>query len=484
MTVPEFLAILKECPLIASVQASPGSPLDDPETLLKLAKASLSQGVKVLRLQGVENIKRIKGETGVPVIGLIKRQYPDSEVYITPTIREVEELLETGCEVIALDGTERRRYRDESLQTLVKHSVSAGKIVLGDCDTVASLHYAQTCGCQIASTTLAGYTPDRAMTHGPDLPQLAMFLSQAEVPVVAEGRYDSDSHVIDALRLGAKAVVVGGALNDPFKQTARFKAAATAATSTRHGNVGAVDIGGTWIRFGLFSPDWKLLELRRVPRHDTNDERLSWIEETRAEFKVTRVGVSSGGVIDPTSGRVVSSKDSIPDNVGFSRLVKHKDTWYRAINDGLASSWGHAYVAEFFGLNVFTLAIGTGVGAGYTLAGKLLLGMAGDYLHVNDWRMEDGRTVEETIGGMYQPESPTEADNLCLEVSVARVVDRVFHSYQPDKVVLCGSIGSSPAILKMFESRDDVVSSPFGADAGLYGAAALALFPPVGVFPE
>jgi len=85
MAMDERMRFLFETPLIASVQASEGSAVDDPATLLSLAKASLDQGVKVLRLQGVENIAKSKSETETPVIGLIKRTYSDSEVYITST---------------------------------------------------------------------------------------------------------------------------------------------------------------------------------------------------------------------------------------------------------------------------------------------------------------------------------------------------------------------------------------------------------------
>ena len=89
MTLDALLATLDSVPLVASVQASPGSPLNDPGVLLRMAKASLQEGVKVLRLEGAENISLIRKETGAACIGLIKRRYEDSEVYITPTNAEV-----------------------------------------------------------------------------------------------------------------------------------------------------------------------------------------------------------------------------------------------------------------------------------------------------------------------------------------------------------------------------------------------------------
>ncbi|MCE2767962.1 MAG: hypothetical protein LW628_13770, partial [Fimbriimonadaceae bacterium] len=87
--------------MIVSAQASPRAAVDDPETLWKLAKCSLDEGVRVLRLQGVDNIRTIKAHAGsdVRVIGLIKQDYDQSEIYITPTRREVSSLLDLGCEI-------------------------------------------------------------------------------------------------------------------------------------------------------------------------------------------------------------------------------------------------------------------------------------------------------------------------------------------------------------------------------------------------
>ena len=484
MTVAEFLVVLKECPLIASVQASPGSPLDDPETLLKLARASLSQGVKVLRLEGVDNIKRIRGETGVPVIGLIKRHYSDSDIYITPTIREVEELLETGCEVIAMDATERSRPGNAHFEELVAAAHRAGRLVLGDCDTLLSLQRAQVNECDLVSTTLAGYTRDRSQSDGPDLHLLAAFCGESKLPVLAEGRYERTEDVTRAVQFGARGVVIGGSLNDPVKQTAKYVSATKRASETLKGNVGAVDVGGTWIRYGVFTPRWELIDSIVVNRHDTNCERLEWIEQAITESRVERVGISSGGVICPRTGNVSSTKETIPNNLGFSELVSRADIWVRAINDGLASAWGHACHPQFYGKSTFTLALGTGVGAGFVHHGQLLVNKSGDYLHVNDLLLEGGRTVEETIGGLSLSESVSDPSRRLLPSNIDKVVKVVKGLYQPELVIICGSVGVDHAVADAFRNDADVVTSPFGADAGLYGAAALALFPPKGVFQE
>ena len=133
--------------LIASVQADEGTPLDDPEALLRSAQASLQSGAAALRIQGANNIDRIKQNTDAVVIGLIKRKYKDCDLYITPTEREVDELLHTQCEVIALDGT--LRERPTPLIQMVRRIHYAGRLAMFDCDTIESIDAAIQAGAGI-----------------------------------------------------------------------------------------------------------------------------------------------------------------------------------------------------------------------------------------------------------------------------------------------------------------------------------------------
>jgi putative N-acetylmannosamine-6-phosphate epimerase/predicted NBD/HSP70 family sugar kinase len=516
VTTAEFLAILKQCPLVASVQASPGSPLDDPETLLKLAKASLSQGVRVLRLEGVENIKRIQGETGAPVIGLIKRKHPSTEHYITATMREVEELLATECQVIALDSRlltftgpdaiQRCRAREAEYAELVSVCHSGGRLVLADCSNSSyDLDLVADAGCDLASTTFANPKSGHETARAPHLSDLGYCVRSGRVPVLAEGHYLTESHVRWAMQMGAVGVVVGGALNDPVKTTTRFVQAATLPTT----NVGGVDIGGTWLRFGLFSPDWRLLERRRVRLPDLHSDRLRWIEKQARDTRVELVGVSTGGEVDPKYGAIWSSKETIPDNEGGCFEID--GLRIRALNDGLATTWAHAVdwsrrlgAMQFPSDPTATLAIGTGLGCGITCHLGLL--HTDSYPRLNDLEFEPGLTFEQALGGMYLGKTPTPEQQATALRALERAIDILARLVQPRTVTICGGVGLSPwmkrGVKEMTKRRFfaadwggqpksgwahepcEVRFSPFGADAGLYGAAALALFPPIGVFPE
>ena len=118
--------------LIVSCQALPDEPLHSSFIMGRMALAAKEGGAVAIRAQSSVDIKEIQKVTGLPVIGLIKKNYDDSEIYITPTMAEVEDLLTTDCEMIALDMTNRPRPAGEKIDKLVERIHSAGRLVLAD----------------------------------------------------------------------------------------------------------------------------------------------------------------------------------------------------------------------------------------------------------------------------------------------------------------------------------------------------------------
>ena len=106
--------------LIVSCQALPDEPLHSDYIMGRMAYAAMEGGASGIRAQSVSQINEIMKTVDLPVIGIIKRNYEDSEIFITATMKEVEELLSTKCQIIALDATSRRRPNDEKCEDLVK----------------------------------------------------------------------------------------------------------------------------------------------------------------------------------------------------------------------------------------------------------------------------------------------------------------------------------------------------------------------------
>lgn len=468
MTLPDLLALFKQAPLVASSQASDGSPLADPETLRMLADSSLMAGVKVLRLQGVEAIRHIQGKTKAPVIALIKRHYDDSPVYITPTMAEVDALLSTDAEAIGLDATQRPRPGGASLQELLAKVHQNGRLAMADCDTLESAIEAERMGFDFVGTTLAGYTENRPMSNGPDLELLRSMVQNLSIPVIAEGRYSESWQVQAAMRIGAAAVVMGAALNDTPTLTKRYFQAATAPAE----EVGAFDIGGTWLRFGRFSAAGELLQSERIPLPPNPKERLDWMKAQISMTGVGKVGVGTGGVVDPKTGTVTLAKAIIPNHVGSEFSERTLGVPTVALNDGLATAWGHACRPEYAGRRVATVAIGTGVGFGIVDRGRILMGSGGEPPHLNDLPFAAGGSLEEALGGDALGAEVSDEEKRRALLAARQAVQTVKSLFHPDDLVVCGGVG-------LADWMDLAIpKSPYGADAGLYGAAALALWPP------
>ncbi len=216
--------------LIVSCQASSGEPLDSPEHIKALALSAIMGGAKALRLEGVENIKSVRAATHLPIIGLtksktVKENERLNKVYITSSYAEAKSLAEAGCDIIALDATSRPRPDNLSLkETISRVHNELIKPVWADISTFEEGMNAYSCGADLVSTTLFGYTKEtEQMTSvGPGLDLLKKLVEHIDVPVILEGRVWHPEEVKKAFRYGAFAVVVGSAITRPQLITERF----------------------------------------------------------------------------------------------------------------------------------------------------------------------------------------------------------------------------------------------------------------------
>ncbi len=210
--------------LIVSCQALPEEPLHSSFVMGKMALAAKQGGAAAIRAQGTQDIREIRKVTGLPVIGLIKRSYADSEIYITPTLREVEELLTTGCEMIALDMTKRVRPGGIAAELLVKKIQENGTLVLADISTYEEGKKAAMLGADAVSTTLSGYTSYSPQQEGPDFALVESLARDLSLPVFAEGRIQTPEEMKKAMDAGAYAPIIGSAITRPQLITAGFSA--------------------------------------------------------------------------------------------------------------------------------------------------------------------------------------------------------------------------------------------------------------------
>ncbi|AQM60078.1 N-acetylmannosamine-6-phosphate 2-epimerase [Clostridium baratii] len=208
--------------LIVSCQALEDEPLHSPFIMGRMARAAKEGGAVAIRAQGVDDIIEIKRVTNLPVIGIIKRNYKDSEVFITPTEKEIKELIETGCEMIALDATNRTRPNNEKIKDLLELIHKSKRLAMADISTYEEGIKAQEMGFDCISTTLSGYTSYSTQSDKVDFKLLEELVKDCSIPVICEGRIYTPEELKEAFDIGAYSVVIGGAITRPQQITERF----------------------------------------------------------------------------------------------------------------------------------------------------------------------------------------------------------------------------------------------------------------------
>lgn len=208
--------------LIISCQALADEPLYGSQIMAKMALAAKLAGACAIRAQGVEDILAISEEVHLPIIGIIKRNYPDSDVYITPTRQEIFELLQTPCEMIALDATNRLRPNKEQLKDLIQLIHQHNRLVMADCSTLEEAKLAEQLGADCVSSTLAGYTDYSTKVNGPNIQLLQQMVAELAIPVIAEGKIHYPYQLKEVMDTGVHSAVVGGAITRPLEIASRF----------------------------------------------------------------------------------------------------------------------------------------------------------------------------------------------------------------------------------------------------------------------
>lgn len=222
---PSMLSLI-EGKLIVSCQALDNEPLHSPFIMSRMALAAAQGGASAIRANSLIDVKTIMELVDLPVIAIIKRDYPGSDVYITPTLKEVDELMAVKPAMIAMDATSHERPGDKDLRELVEvvRSRYPELLLMADIATVDEARYAAEIGFDCVGTTLHGYTVETQgqILANNDCQFLRDVLAAVNVPVIAEGNVETPAMAARCLELGAHAVVVGGAITRPQQITRRF----------------------------------------------------------------------------------------------------------------------------------------------------------------------------------------------------------------------------------------------------------------------
>lgn len=212
--------------LIVSCQALPHEPLHSSFIMGRMALAAKEGGAVGIRANTKEDIKEIQENVDLPIIGIVKRDYENCSVYITPTMKEIDELMEVKPEIIAVDATGRLRPDGVTLDEFF-HAVKEkypNQLLMADCSTVEEALYADKLGFDFIGTTMVGYTEQSKglRIEENDFEILREIIAKAKHRVIAEGNINTPEKAKRVIELGAFSVVVGSIITRPQLITKSF----------------------------------------------------------------------------------------------------------------------------------------------------------------------------------------------------------------------------------------------------------------------
>ena len=206
--------------LIVSCQALENEPLHSDFIMGRMALAAKMGGAFGIRANSVVDIKEIQKQVDLPIIGIIKKDYDDSEIYITPTMDEVDALVEAGVDIIALDATNRLRPNKKSLKEFFGEvrAKYPDKLFMADCSTEEEAIFAAELGFDFKES-------EGLRIEENDFEILRNILAKVKHKVIAEGNINTPEKCRRVIELGAFSVVVGSIITRPQLITKEFSKA-------------------------------------------------------------------------------------------------------------------------------------------------------------------------------------------------------------------------------------------------------------------
>lgn len=212
--------------LIVSCQALPHEPLHSSFIMGRMALAAKEGGAYGIRANTKEDIAEIQTQVDLPVIGIVKRDYEDSKVYITPTMKEINELMEVRPDIIALDATHSLRPGGRTLDEFYREIRKSypEQLLMADCSTVEEALFADQLGFDFIGTTLVGYTDQSKSLkiESNDFEIIRQIVAKVKHRVIAEGNINTPEKAKRVIELGAFSVVVGSIITRPQLITKSF----------------------------------------------------------------------------------------------------------------------------------------------------------------------------------------------------------------------------------------------------------------------
>ena len=291
----------------------------------------------------------------------------------------------------------------------------------------------------------------------------------------------------------------------------------------------SIDIGGTAVKMGLVDHEGAIHARHEASvcfDHYQTPILTTVIREAQAflareSAQIEGIGVSATGQVDDRAGAVIGTNGKIPHYEG-AQIKRDMEAAFGvpvfALNDANAAALGECFAGRAKGVqNVLMVTLGTGVGGGIVLGGKIFggtRGIAGELGHFTLYqdgprcpcgkrgcfesyaattalvRRAKEATGEADMNGRIVFSRATDGDQAMLAVlsawidDIAAGISGLVHIFNPQMVLIGGGVSAQEALLiaplrervlhsvmPRFAECLQLEAATLGNDAGMIGAA-------------
>ena len=428
--------------LIVSCQALEHEPLYTKEggVMPLMAKAAAMSGAVGIRANTVRDITQIKQVVDLPVIGIIKKDYPGTPMYITVTMKEVDELVACGVDILAVQGTGALRP-DGSTSAQFIRAIKAKypeQLVMADCDNFENAMLCAEAGADFVGTTMRGYTPETTGIDDIDFDFIRKLSAECPAKIIAEGHIHYPEQAVKALEAGAFALVVGGAI--------------TRGTAVK---LGIVDEAGAVLAKAEESVSFDGYRTPILTTVLKAAQAFLAAQSVPAE-SLAGIGVSATGQIDSRKGIVAGTCGNLPNYIGAPIKAELEKTFGLPVtvaNDANCMTLGEVWVGGAKGYtDVIGVTLGTGVGGGILTGGRLLEGARGLGGELGHYRTHALDGVDCTCGakGCWERYAATTA--------LVRAAQEKDPAWRDGRVIFAAAEAGNETVLALLDAWTDEIA--------------------------